>query len=94
MGDFWDARPIKQTQKTHCCDWCKTLLPAKSEAVYIAGVWEGDFFGVYTHPECNDAWIRDPCTTDGEACLYDHMQGKTCEETEEEERKLHLSQSN
>ena len=34
------------------CGWCSLRIEAGSAANYAAGVFEGDFFTSYMHPEC------------------------------------------
>lgn len=52
---FHSGHPIKATRKPQPCDWCGKRIEKGSRAYYTAGVWEGDFFTGYAHPECHHA---------------------------------------
>lgn len=52
------VRKVKKSQRYHKCTWCGEAIPAGSNAVSTAGVFDGDFFHSYFHPECNDASYR------------------------------------
>lgn len=85
-ASFTEVTHVKATRKARRCDWCNTMIPVGSAATKVSGVWEGDFFAVYVHTACDDAWRRDPCNADGEGCSYEHRYGMTCVETEEAAR--------
>lgn len=48
LSDYW----ISKTRKNHSCGWCAKRIEAGSAAHYSTGIWEGDFFAQYMHPEC------------------------------------------
>lgn len=83
MSDFNRATTIRKTRKAYACFWCRTVLAIGSTAVMVSGKWEGEFGRIHVHQECNDAWLRDPCNTDGEGCPYEHYRGMACDEVED-----------
>ena len=85
-SDFFTERWVRSTRIMHRCAWCPEPILAQQRALNLVGKYEGDFFVQSLHPECNAAWLRDPCTIEGEACEYDHGRGQTCVETDEVSR--------
>jgi hypothetical protein len=63
------SKNIKAVRKAHRCEQCNTDIAVGESAHYAFGVWEGEPFGTYTHPECqgaaqayaelNDLWFED-----------------------------------
>ena len=45
-------------QKPHRCSWCGGKILIGEEAVYRAGIFEGDFYALYEHTECFDAMTK------------------------------------
>jgi hypothetical protein len=62
-------RQIKAVRKVHVCEQCNRKIDVGSPAQYQFGIWEGEPFGTYVHPEChaaahayaelNDLWFED-----------------------------------
>ena len=50
---FTSLREIKACRKPHQCHWCGEQVAKGQPAVYVAGLWDGDFGSSYWHPECN-----------------------------------------
>ena len=84
MSEFTSATPIKAVRKAHRCYWCPEPIPEATGAVRVVGVWDGNFSVFYVHPECDEAWQRDPCNDEDEGCIYRHVRGQTCAEVDEE----------
>lgn len=84
MRDFQATTRIKALRKARQCYWCQEGVPGGCSATKVVGVWEGAFSAMYVHPECETAWANDPCTLDGDVCIYEHRRGKTCGENEKE----------
>jgi len=51
---FTDIK-VKKSRKKHRCDWCGEVINKGEKAQYMAGVYGGDFFCGYQHPECDRA---------------------------------------
>ena len=49
---FYSEQWVKKTRKQHRCLWCGEMIPAGSTACHSSGIWEGDFWSAYFHPEC------------------------------------------
>lgn len=82
MGtDFHTASAVSRFRKPHGCVWCKDRIEAGDAGRRLSGKQEGVMFTFYIHPQCDDAWLRDPCNIAGEACEYPHRRGMTCHET-------------
>lgn len=78
MSDFICARPVTSLRKPRRCAWCEETIRADSPGICVVGVFDGHFAVFYAHPECEDAWKRDPCNEDGTGCIYEHARGQTC----------------
>ena len=63
------SKDIKAVRKAHCCEQCNTTITVGEPAKYSFGIWEGEPFSVYVHPECaaaareyaelNDLWFEE-----------------------------------
>ena len=82
MSDFTHAVTVKAVRKARHCYWCREAIEAGTAAVRVTGRWDGRFDMLYVHPECEEAWQRDPCSQDNDVCPYAHARGKTCTEAE------------
>lgn len=61
-----NSKDIKAVRKAHVCEQCNTKIEVGQPAHYNFGIWEGEPFSVYAHPECaaaakqyadlNDLW--------------------------------------
>lgn len=73
---FYSEQWVNKTRKPHRCMWCGDIIPAGSAACHSSGVWEGDFYADYLHPEC--AAARDAvCSEFGEwAANGDNARGR------------------
>lgn len=49
---------VKRTRKKRPCDWCGEKINQGDASVTTSGIFEGDFFSVRYHPECNAAAYR------------------------------------
>lgn len=64
-----NSKDIKAVRKPHCCEQCNRMITVGEPAKYRFGIWEGEPFGTYTHPECdaaaheyatmNDLWFEE-----------------------------------
>lgn len=43
-----------KAKKMHTCDACLSRIQAGEDCISWAGIWEGDFYSGYFHPECRD----------------------------------------
>jgi len=55
---FHSTRDIKAVRKEHVCEHCLTKIAIGEPAINAAGVYDGDFYSYYVHPEC-EAWGTD-----------------------------------
>jgi hypothetical protein len=55
MSDFQSQRLVAALRKPHRCQNCGGRLNKGEPAIRTTGVWEGDFFDQYNHPECDAA---------------------------------------
>ena len=83
-SDFQHITTIHCPRTARRCWWCNDPLAPKKPCIKVAGCWEGDFSVIHLHEDCADAWTRDPCSADGEACRYEHERGKTCADAQTE----------
>lgn len=79
--NFTVTRSIQHLRRARRCSWCPEPLAQGDAAVRFVGIWQEIFGGGHFHPECQAAWVRDPCTIKNEACPCDHHRGMTCVET-------------
>jgi len=42
-------------KKAHFCEWCGEPIARGDTAQYRSGVFNGDFYSTYEHPECYEA---------------------------------------
>ena len=84
MTDFTNATSINAVRKPRRCYWCEDRIEQGTPAVRVVGVWEGNFSVIYLHPDCEEAWKRDPCNQNEEGCHYEHERGRTCAEAQSE----------
>lgn len=82
MGGFTNSRRVT-TRKPHRCWWCNTMIPAGESAIVSSGVYEDHFFRAYTHPECDQACLRDK-DYEPEETFEKRSRGKTWAETDAE----------
>lgn len=68
-----------KTRKAHRCTWCGEQINVGASAQYRTGVWDGDFFSEYYHPECYDAMARSDDLEEFDP--MDQLRGKTFEES-------------
>ena len=52
---FCNVARIKSCRKKKPCQWCVEHIEVGHPKVYVAAVWEGDFFTSHFHPECWEA---------------------------------------
>ena len=55
MSDWSRSTKITRTRKSHDCHHCDGVIEVGSRANKLAGVYDGVFFTVYTHEECQEA---------------------------------------
>lgn len=55
MTDFQTTKPVKAIRKPAFCEHCNTMIDVGSPAIKTSGSYEGDFYSVYCHPECEAA---------------------------------------
>lgn len=55
MVEFFRARAIKATRKSHTCECCEQRIDAGSPAIYWAGKVEGEFYTSHNHVDCREA---------------------------------------
>jgi hypothetical protein len=53
--DFHSTTDIKRTRKVHICEQCNRPISFGSPARHAAGKYEGDFYSMHMHVECDDA---------------------------------------
>ena len=80
-ADFFALTPITRTRALHGCLWCTDDIPLGSPCLRISGRCDGRMVQYYMHPDCKEALVRDPCSSESEECPYRHRQGMTCNET-------------
>lgn len=56
----------RQARKSRRCIWCGESIPAASQYVHEAGVYDGDFQWNHFHPECHEAKDRFFLENDGD----------------------------
>jgi len=61
----FDTKSIKATRKLHRCFGCWKIIPIGSEAVYAAGVWEGEFYANHWHKHCNAFFLTIDSSEEG-----------------------------
>lgn len=54
---FHSSIQIRKTRKRRPCQWCGESIDAGAAAWKHSGVWDGDFYHGYTHPECETAML-------------------------------------
>ena len=55
---FYRETPVNRTRRICRCCWCEEAIEAGQPSIYIAGIFEGDFFTDRMHPECKTAATR------------------------------------
>jgi hypothetical protein len=60
VSDFYRENFVKKTRKEHQCLGCVEKIPAGSEAIYIAAVFEGYFGAYHMCKECMEYIDRHP----------------------------------
>ena len=69
-------------RKNHKCGWCGDQIDYDDQAHYRSGIYDGEFFSEYMHPECWDALGRsDMSLVDYEFSPMEQQRGKTYEES-------------
>jgi hypothetical protein len=63
------TKEIKAVRNRYCCDQCNRMIAVGDPAQYSFGIWEGETYSTYTHPECaaaaheyatmNDLWFEE-----------------------------------
>lgn len=68
-----DAQYMTPLRRPTTCYWCQERIPAGAMGYMVtANTW--------THPECAEAWGRDPCREEGECGPGHGTKGHTCQE--------------
>ena len=80
-ANFTGETAITRARTLHRCMWCTGDIPPGSPCLRLSWRYDGCVDLYYVHHDCNEAWLRDRCTREGEECTYQHRQGMTCDET-------------
>lgn len=73
------SKPVK-CKKRHRCEWCGEMVDVCEMAHYRSGIYEGDFFSAYFHPECWDA-LGKGLDGEDEFMPFDQLRGKSFAES-------------
>lgn len=68
-------------RKVHRCVWCGEQINVGDNAHYRSGIYEGEFFSDYWHPECHEAMMRSDFGYENEFNPMDQKRGKTYEDS-------------
>lgn len=50
--EVYEARSVKATRRPHTCEYCGSVIPAGSPALYEHGIYEHKTFGRYSCKDC------------------------------------------
>jgi len=64
MSDFYREKQVKKTRSDHRCLGCRDKIPKGSEALYIVGVYEGDFGAYHMCKSCQKYMSDNPEVTE------------------------------
>jgi len=53
---FQSIAKVKACKKAHWCEYCGTRIEIGDPSLKISGVWDGDFYSVRGHVECESFW--------------------------------------
>lgn len=57
MTAFYSTRLVKKSRKACNCDGCGHIMPAGSQIARTAGSYDGEFYSLAYHPDCQEAEI-------------------------------------
>ena len=55
FDDFHSTKEIRRTRKVHICEQCGRPISFGSAARAAAGKYDGNFYSIHMHIECDDA---------------------------------------
>lgn len=52
---FQNSRKVKSCKKAKRCDWCDEWIKVGESKIFLAHVFDGDFYTSHFHPECYES---------------------------------------